>query len=184
MHVVPAPQQLSAWPQPSDWPHPPPGKSAHVLGVQLWHALFWHVSPDGQGEHTLVTPHPKLTGPHPVTSPASIASAHALGAQHPPSTHVSPDGHVPQETVGPHPLFKLPQTAPPHTGAEQLVHCPATHLFVPVQAPQDTLALPHAFKTEPHSMPPSALHSGGAEAQSPFWHVCPAGQPHDFVFPH
>ena len=65
------------------------------------------------------TPHPRSTGPHPVTRPASIAPAQVIGLQQLPPLHCSPLGQLPQEIAGPQPLFTVPQVAAPQVGGVQ-----------------------------------------------------------------
>jgi hypothetical protein len=85
VHVVLPEQQLSVLPQPSECPHPAFPKSAQVLGTQRTHESFEHTSLDAHLLHTWEIPHPRFTGLHPVTWPASIASAQVRGVQQPPS---------------------------------------------------------------------------------------------------
>lgn len=161
---------MSAWPQPSEWPQPVLPKSAQVFGVQTWQAALTQTSPAPHGLHDFFTPQPRSTGAQPVTHPASSAQPHVLGVQQPPSSHSSPGTHMPQETAGPHPLLTLPQIAFPQEGGVQGVHVPLTHLLAPVQPPQLTLPLPHAFCTVPHFAAPPALHSGAGAVHTPPTH--------------
>ncbi len=82
-HVVPAVQQLSVFPHPSEWPQPASPKSAQVFGTHATHALLVQTSPVPQGEHALLVPHPRLMLAHPVF-PASSTSAQVCGSQQSP----------------------------------------------------------------------------------------------------
>ena len=183
LHVVPPAQQLSVFPHPSECPQPALPKSEHVLGTHATQVSFVHTSLDGHLLQTALTPHPRSTGAHPMTVPASIASAHVRGVQHPPSSQTSVVPHVPQVAAGPHPLLTWPHVRAPHVGGVHAVHLPAVHSVFPAHFDgQATLPLPHALATLPHDSPPSAdVHSGGSGAQAPPMHDCPAGHEHAIV---
>jgi hypothetical protein len=152
-------------------------KSAQVLGTHFPQTLPSQLSPLGQGAQVFCTPQRKLTGPQPVTRPASSASAQVIGVQQLPLSQVwpPPDAHVPHMTGGPQPLLTLPHVAPPHEGGEHAVHVPAWHVDAPAQPGHATVPLPHAFATVPQWAPASvASHSGGVVLQTPPRHCWPA----------
>ena len=121
-----------------------------------------------------MTPHPRSTGAHPVTMPASMASAHVEWVQQAPAsphTWLAPQPG-PQVTEVPHAFFTWPQVAAPQTGAGQVTHIPPEH-WVPVgQVAQATFPLPQAFATLPQRRTPesASVHSGGGGAQTPAVH--------------
>lgn len=71
MHTVVPVQQSSVCPQPFAWLHPVLPKLAQVLGVHVTHVFPVQVSPAAHGAQDCCTPHPRFTGAHPVTNPAS-----------------------------------------------------------------------------------------------------------------
>ena len=138
------------------------------------HTLLLQASPASQPMHGWCTPHPRLTGPQPVTMPASMASAHVEGVQHVPAlvqTPVVPQPE-PQLMLWPQAFSAVPHTAPPQEGGVQVVQVLPTQ-WVPVAHPGHwTFPLPHAFRTDPHV---ELVHSGGAGLHTPPMHCCPLG---------
>ncbi len=134
-HDVPSAQQLRVLPQPSEWPQPPL-KSAQVFEVQATHALALHVSAPGHGEHDFSTPHPRSTGVHPETRPASIASAHVFGVQHALALQTSPVAHGAHDCWTPQPRFTALQPTAPASVVAAPASRASAHVVGVQQAPE------------------------------------------------